>query len=139
MAGPSTTPQLGGAFDPTKDVTLQAGFSAAGANITWTAQVLTATGATGTTATEMSANVPVMCTVTGVSGAGIALPTGAAVPGALYLFKNMTTGVLKIYAVGGTINGTTGTTAVSVTATGNLGGFIMCCAAGAWQIVPIPT
>lgn len=105
----------------------------------WNAADVTATGATGTTATVLSAVTPLAVTVTGVSGAGVALQTGAAQPGAIYLFKNMTTGVLKIYAVGGSINGTTGTTAVSVTATGNIGALIMCTVPGAWQVVPIPT
>jgi hypothetical protein len=43
------------------------------------------------------------------------------------------TGDLKIYAVGGTINGTTGTTAVTLTITGNKMGVLSCIEAGAWR------
>ena len=74
------------------------------------------------------------------SGAGIALPTGAAVPGALYFVKNInTTGVCNVYAVGGTINGTTGTTPYALETTGSKSTFIMCVTAGAWQVGPATT
>lgn len=97
-------------------------------------QDVTATGATGSTATFLTSVVPALVTVTGASGAGVQLPTGAAVPGAAYLVKNCMTGALKVYAVGGSINGTTGTTAFTLTATGNLFCAAMCTIAGAWQI-----
>jgi hypothetical protein len=99
---------------------------------------VTATGATGSTATNIGPG-PGLIAATGVSGTGINLLATAAVPGTFYTFKNMGTGVLKIYSVGATINGTTGTTAVSITATGNLGANIMCARAGAWVITPTPT
>lgn len=101
-----------------------------------TAQNLIATGVTGSDSAAVSAITPalVYCNSTGVSGAGIGLPTGAAVAGALYTIINAQTGVLKVYAVGGTINGTTGTTAYSITATGNLTATAMCVVAGQWRI-----
>ncbi len=101
----------------------------------WNGTEVTATGATGTTATALPTNVPCVVTVNGVSGAGVALTTGAAQPGAMYAIKNNTTGAINVYAVGGTINGTTGTTAFAITVTGNKGGFIVCTAAGAWQSI----
>lgn len=94
---------------------------------------ITATGATGSTAAGLPANTPCLVTATGASGAGVGIPTGAAIPGAFYLIKNCMTGALNIYAVGGTINGTTGTTAVAVTVTGNLGNLVVCTKAGTWQ------
>ncbi len=94
---------------------------------------VTATGATGSTAAALPAVTPCIVVATGVSGAGINIPTGAAMPGARYLIKNATTGALSIYAVGSTINGTTGTTAFALTATGNLGVNIVCVEAGIWQ------
>lgn len=94
---------------------------------------LTITGATGSTATALPSVTPCIVMLTGTSGAGVNIPTGTAVPGAYYIIKNGTTGVAKVYAVGSTINGTTGTTAISITATGNLGAIFMCTEAGAWQ------
>jgi hypothetical protein len=104
--------------------------------IVQTAQDVIATGATGTTAAALSAVTPCLVNAnsTGVSGAGVALPTGAALPGAQYTIMNSMTGVLKIYAVGGTINGTTGTTAFSLSSTGNLLAVAICTVAGAWQV-----
>lgn len=94
---------------------------------------VTATGSTGSTAAALPATTPCVVTATGTSGAGVGIPKEAAMPGARYDIKNCTTGVLKVYAVGGTINGTTGTTAISITATGNLGASFICTEAGAWQ------
>ena len=61
------------------------------------------------------------------------------VVGAYYWVKNQTTGVLKVYSVGATINGTTGTTAISISATGTLTAGFGCSTAGAWQVVPAAT
>ena len=96
--------------------------------------VVTATGATGTTATLLSPVTPQLVLVAGVSGAGIQVPTGAAMPGNWYLIKHSSTGAINIYAIGGTINGTTGTTAAGITATGNKTGLLWCAAAGAWEL-----
>lgn len=95
-------------------------------------QGVTATGATGSTAATITAGSPAFLMVTGTSGAGINLPYPQ--PGAAYEIQNGTTGVVKIYSVGATINGTTGTTAVSLTATGNLLAFANCVTAGAWLV-----
>src|SRR5262249_32985998 len=94
---------------------------------------ITATGATGSTAALLPATTPCIVVATGASGAGVNIPTGAAMPGARYLIKNAMTGALSIYAVGSTIDGTTGTTAKSLTATGNLAINVVCVEAGIWQ------
>lgn len=96
------------------------------------AQEITQTGATGTTAATIIVPAPAFFTVTGTSGAGINL--GVPSVGEAFTFKNNTTGVMKLYCVGGTINGTTGTTALSISATGNLMAFAFCSTAGAWQV-----
>ena len=100
-------------------------------------QELTATGATGSTATVVVTPPPAVLSVTGASGAGISLPKEAAIPGNYYILKNKMTGALNVYSSGATINGTTGTTAFAITATGNLGGVIFCSNAGAWTTVGI--
>lgn len=97
------------------------------------AQEITITGATGSTAAAVTAYSPAFLNCTGTSGAGLNLPVPAV--GANYVIKNGTTGVCKIYCVGGTINGTTGTTAFSLTATGNLMAEALCSTAGAWHII----
>ncbi len=108
--------------------------------VLFTASAVTATGVTGTNAAALSAVTPVLVTTTGASGAGIALPTGAAVPGSIYFIRNInTTGVCNVYAVGGTINGTTGTTPYAMDTTGTDKTWIMCVTAGAWQTGPATT
>lgn len=94
-------------------------------------QSITATGATGSAAAAITQPSPAFLTATGTSGAGINLPVPVA--GAAYTIKNNTTGALLIYSVGATINGTTGTTAFSLSATGNLVAHVWSNAAGAWQ------
>lgn len=135
MAGAASNPQMGGVLDPTRDVQFTGGVTLSAPLVTFTAAAVTATGATGSAATMLSAVTPCIVTVTGTSGAGIQLPTGAAVPGALYVVRNNTTGAVNLYAVGGSINGTTGTTASAISATGNLGGIVFCVTAGAWFTV----
>lgn len=93
---------------------------------------ITATGATGTTASSAPSVTPTFITLTGASGAGLRLGTGT--PGQWYVVKNMGTGALNLYANGATINGTTGTTAYPITATGNLTALAFCTVAGAWQV-----
>lgn len=101
------------------------------------AQEVTATGATGTDAAVLTAPPPAFLNITGVSGTGLNLPVPAV--GDFYTFRNSGTGVIKLYSIGATINGTTGTTAVSITATGDLGGILQCATAGAWYIAPMAT
>lgn len=83
----------------------------------------------------LTAVTPQLVIATGASGAGLDLPGGATgVVGSYYVVMNQMTGVLNLYAVGGTINGTTGTTAYAITATGNRTAHVTCPAAGAWVI-----
>ncbi len=95
-------------------------------------QEVTATGATGSTATAITQPSPAFLNATGTSGTGLNL--GVPVVGSSYTIKNNSTGALQIFAVGATINGTTGTTAFTLTATGNKMVFANCATAGAWQI-----
>lgn len=111
---------------------------ASGATITTPTIIVTTTGVTGTGATGGAGAVlptvtPAFITATGASGSGVDLPTGPA--GAAYFLNNKTTGALNVYCVGGTINGTTGTTAYPITATGNRSAWAYCkTATGAWEI-----
>lgn len=133
--------QMGGAFDPTRDVALQKGITVTGTGTftgtlagPWTVSTVTATGATGSTAQDLGTGWPLVANITGASGAGINLSTGVAA-GSYGLIRNAMTGVLKIYSVGGTINGSTGTTAVSLTVTGNSIIHVFNTAAGTWFAV----
>lgn len=93
----------------------------------------TATGATGGAGLALTAVTPQYVAATGASGAGLDLPGGATgAVGAVYVIRNMMTGVLNVYAVGGTINGTTGTTAYAITATGNKLATLFSVGAGVW-------
>jgi len=96
------------------------------------AQEITATGATGTTAAILTVTAPAFVSVTGASGAGINLPVPTV--GQAFTFTNKMTGAFNLYCVGGTINGTTGTTASAVTATGNKFVVASCTTAGAWTV-----
>lgn len=107
--------------------------SVANPAIQFNSQEVTATGATGSAAAAVTVPLPAFLNCTGTSGAGINLPYPAA--GAKAVIRNAMTGVLKIYSVGATINGTTGTTAVSLTATGNLTAWAECSTAGAWYVL----
>jgi len=98
------------------------------------AQEVTLTGTTGTDAAIVTAPSPAILNCSGASGAGINLPVPTV--GMQYTVKNSSSGTLKVYCVGGSINGTTGTTAVSLTTTGTLGDIFWCSTAGAWQGAP---
>lgn len=135
MAGAATNPRGGGIFDPSQDVAFTGGVTLTAPLMPFTAYDITATGATGTTAYQLTSTVPAVVNATGTSGAGINLVTGAAVPGAFLVIRNAMTGVLNVYSVGATINGTTGTTAATITATGNRTALAYCAAAGAWLLV----
>lgn len=136
----STNAQMGGVFDPSRDVNFAGavflgGAASLGGPLPFRAQDVTATGSTGSTATDLgAATYPGVVTITGASGAGVNLNVNACVPGAFYVMKNMMTGVAKIYSVGATMNGTTGTTAISLTVTGNSTIVAFCTLAGAWQV-----
>lgn len=121
-----TAPVISGA------ATLASGSTITTPSLSFTAGDLTATGSTGTDALNVGSVFPAAYSVTGTSGMGINLPTGTA--GAFAIFRNMTTGVVKVYAVGATMNGVTGTTAISVTATGNKTVWAFATAAGAWFV-----
>ncbi len=107
------------------------------APITINAQEITITGATGTDAAAVTIDSVGLLNATGTSGAGLNLPVPTV--GMQYWVKNNTTGVCKVYSVGSTINGVTGTTAISISATGTLAAGFMCATAGAWQVVPAAT
>lgn len=114
-------------------VTLASGATITTPTILPTSTSVTSTGTTGSNAAALTAITPAYLAVTGASGAGVALPTGPA--GTVYTFTNEMTGVFNIYCVGGTINGTTGTTAYAVTATGNKMAVAFCRdATGAWTV-----
>lgn len=123
-------------------VTISGVLTAPGANVfgastlPFTSSEVIATGATGSTAAAAPSIYPafVNCNATGVSGAGLNLPTGACVAGAFYVIFNQMTGVLNIYATGATINGVTGTTAFALSATGNRMAIAGVTTAGAWLI-----
>ena len=98
------------------------------------AQEVTLTGTTGTDAAVVTAPPGAFLNCDGASGAGINLPYPTV--GMSYPVKNASTGTRKIYCVGGSINGTTGTTAVDLTSTGVDGSLFWCATAGAWQGAP---
>lgn len=109
---------------------------ASGATLTTPKIIVTTTGVTGTGATGGSGAVlptvtPAFITITGATGSGVDLPTGPA--GAAYFLNNVAAATMRIYCVGGTINGTTGTTAALITNTGNHAAWAYCTSAsGAW-------
>ncbi len=98
------------------------------------AQEVTLTGTTGTEAAVVTTPWPAFLNCSGVSGGGVNLPVP--VVGAQYVVRNSSSGTLKVYSVGAQLNGTTGTTAVSITTTGTAGDIFWCATAGAWQAVP---
>ena len=134
MAGAATNPRGGGVFNPADDYEFTGGLTARGMLLPWTGQDITATGATGTTGYQLSAVVPSVVNATGASGAGINLVSTSCVPGAVVIIRNAMTGALNVYSVGATINGTTGTTAVAITATGNRTAIAFAASAGAWYL-----
>lgn len=101
------------------------------------AQEVTQTGATGTTAATVTPSAMAFLNVTGTSGAGLNLPVPRV--GDFYMVRNGTTGTCLVYSVGATINGTTGTTAVTISATGTLTAGFACATAGAWRVWPSAT
>ena len=90
---------------------------------------------TGTTSTD-AALVPVpsgaFLNVTGATSSGVNFPYPAV--GDNYTVLNKTTGTIKLYSIGATINGTTGTTSFDLTITGTKTAVLFCATAGAWQV-----
>ncbi len=147
---------LGGAFQPDADYTLTGTLTggafvgptitapvmsgaltvASGATLTTpairlTTSSVTATGATGGSGAVLPTVTPAFITITGATGSGVDLPTGPS--GASYFLNNVAAATMRIYCVGGTINGTTGTTAATITNTGNHAAWAYCTSAsGAW-------
>lgn len=122
----------------TGTVTVASGATLTTPTINYTAQALTATGATGGAGTALSVVTPVVATLTGASGSAIDIATGAGVAGATYMLRNINaTGVITVYAVGGTINGTTGTTGLALSPTGTKAAVLFCSAAGTWNVAGI--
>ncbi len=104
--------------------------------IAFQVQAVTSAGTTGSDAAAITIGAPGIVTVTGASGAGIGLGTGTV--GQCFMIRNInTTGVQQLYAVGATINGTTGTTAVALSPTGTDAAIVGCVVAGAWQVMAI--
>ncbi len=101
------------------------------------AQEITVTGATGSTATPVTAAAMAFLNTTGTGGGGINLPVPNV--GDFYMVRNGTTGSTLVYSVGATINGTTGTTAITITVTGTLTAGFACATAGAWRVWPSAT
>ena len=100
--------------------------------VRWQSQEITATGVTGSTAAVITAGPLALVNTTGATDAGINLWVPA-VGDSVVVHNDSTTGAVKVYSVGATINGTTGTTAVSITVTGTKGALFGCSTAGAWR------
>lgn len=96
-------------------------------------QEITATGSTGSTAANVIAGPMAFINTTGATDAGVNLWVPS--PGdSVIIHNDSTTGAVKVYSLGATINGATGTTAISITATGTKGAMFICSTAGAWRI-----
>ncbi len=93
---------------------------------------ITSTGSTGPTAGVVTPASYAFLNCTGVSGTGINLPVPAV--GNTYVIQNNSTGDLKIYSVGATVNGVTGTTGATLTATGNKLAWALCSTAAVWRV-----
>lgn len=107
------------------------------ASFYWQTAALTATGTTGSNAANVTIGPPGLITVTGAASSGINLPVPLG--GEFYMIKNLAAATINIYCVGGTINGTTGTTAATLTNTGTKGEGFMSVVAGQWQTAPNAT
>ncbi len=130
-----TTPAVSGATI-TGVVTVASGATITTPTILTTAGQITATGATGGAGTALSVVVPGAFALTGASGSAIDIATGAGLAGAFYYLRNVNaTGVITVFAVGGTINGITGVTGVALSPTGTKAAVFACTVAGQWQIM----
>ncbi len=128
MASPAlTAPVISGA------ATVASGATFTTPTMLFTTALVTATGATGGSGAVLPTVTPAFVTITGATGSGVDLLTGTA--GQVFFFNNATATITRIYCVGGTINGTTGTTAFQLATAGNK--FAMAVnttATGAWLI-----
>jgi hypothetical protein len=113
-------------------VTIASGATITTPTLPYTVLALTATGTGSGDAASMGSVYPAIVTVTGATGSGVALPAAAAVPGAWYQLNNLAAATIRVYSSGALINGTTGTSAVLLTNTGNKLMTISCVVAGAW-------
>ncbi len=105
-----TTPVISGG-------TFASGATMTTPTILMTTALVTATGATGGSGAVLPTVTPAFVTITGATGSGVDLLTGTA--GQVFFFNNATATITRIYCVGGTINGTTGTTAFQLATAGN--------------------
>lgn len=122
-----TAPTISGAATMASGATLTTPLA------TITTSIVTATGTGATDAASVGTVFPVYVGITGATGSGVNLPTGPV--GAVVYLGNDFAGVMRVYSNGGVINGTTGTTAFTMTATGNVLATAFCTSAtGAWYI-----
>jgi hypothetical protein len=134
-----TNPTITGAV-VSGTVTVASGATFTTPTVRYTAGQITSTGATGGAGTALSVVTPAVYALTGASGTAIDIATGAGVAGASYDLRNVnTTGVITVYAVGGTINGTTGTSGLALSPTGTKSASLVCTTTGAWQVIGIST
>lgn len=122
-----TAPVISGA------ATMASGATITTPTILITSALVTATGATGGSGAVLPTVTPATAIITGATGSGVDLLTGPA--GQAFFLQNVAAAAMRIYCVGGTINGTTGTTAYIITNTGNKSAWAFnTSASGAWFI-----
>lgn len=122
-----TAPVISGA------ATVASGATLTTPSVLITTAAVTATGTGSGDAATVTAVTPQYVSITGATGSGVGLPTGP--QGLAYWLGNESAATMRIYCVGGTINGTTGTTAYTITNTGNKLASAFCTSAtGAWFI-----
>jgi hypothetical protein len=132
-----TTPVISGGTISGATITAT-GAALTAPTITLPVMSLTTTGvtSTGTGSADGAAlpASPAFVTVTGATGSGVLLPTGPI--GAFYMINNLFAGTTRFYCAGGSINGTTGTTAALITTTGTHSAwFFNTTATGAWYML----
>lgn len=129
----SSTVGITGALTVSGAITAPAGGTFGVSTLPFTSSAVTLTGTGAADATALSAVYPQFAVITaGATGSGVSLPAAAAVTGAFYVIQNTIAATARIYSSGATINGTTGTTAFTLTNTGNKQVTIVCATAGAW-------
>lgn len=122
-----TAPVISGA------ATMASGATLTTPTVLITSALVTATGATGGSGAVLPTVTPAAAIITGATGSGVDLLTGPA--GQAFYLQNVAAAAMRIYCVGGTINGTTGTTAYIITNTGNKSAWAFnTSASGAWFI-----
>jgi len=97
-------------------------------------QTVTATGATGSNAANITAGPMAFINTTGASTAGINLWVPS--PGDIAMVHNdSSTGSVLVYSVGATLAGVTGVTGVTITQTGTKGAIFGCHTAAVWTVI----